>query len=198
VYNYYMDADSTRDKILHATLKIIGKEGFQSITIKKIADLAEVNIAAVNYHFGSKANVIKEAMKILNKKLLKSFDILENQELEPQERLRNFLLSYTEGAMEYPDVFRNFIYSAIKNDMENEDYVDFLRKEGVEKLKKALADAGAPAENKLLSMKMMQMICSLELPILMGKYVEQLAGLDYDNIDIRMQYIDMILKSLLS
>lgn len=198
MYNYYMDADSTRDKILHATLKIIGKEGFQSITIKKIADLAEVNIAAVNYHFGSKANVIKEAMKILNKKLLKSFDILENQELEPQERLRNFLLSYTEGAMEYPDVFRNFIYSAIKNDMENEDYVDFLRKEGVEKLKKALADAGAPAENKLLSMKMMQMICSLELPILMGKYVEQLAGLDYDNIDIRMQYIDMILKSLLS
>lgn len=198
MYNYKNDPDTTKEKILHATLKIIGKEGFQSITIKKIADLAGVNIAAVNYHFGSKANVIKEAMKVLNKRLLKSFDVLEDETIPPSDRLRNFLLSYTESAMEYPDVFRNFIYSAIKNEVENEDYVEFLRTEGVGKLKKVLKEAGAAQENKQLSMKMMQMICSLELPILLGKYAEQLAGLDYGNFEVRSQYIDIILRSLLS
>jgi len=192
------DAATTRDRILHATLKIIGKEGFQSITIKKIADLAEVNIAAVNYHFGSKTNVINEAMKVLNKKLIKCFEVLENKEISPEERLRSFLLSYMERALEYPDIFRNFIYRTINECGENSDYVGFLKKEGIEKIKRALKEAGAKAENEELSMKMLQMISSIELPILLGKHMNQLSGIDFDHEEIRVKYTEMILKSLLS
>jgi len=56
---------STKNKILEATLSIISNEGFQNVTIRRIAMDAGVNVAAVNYHFGSKDNVINEALEYL-------------------------------------------------------------------------------------------------------------------------------------
>jgi AcrR family transcriptional regulator len=196
--NYLKDATSTREKILHATLKIIGKEGFQNITIKKIADLAEVNIAAVNYHFGSKTNVISEAIKVLNGKLMKCFCVLQNKEIPPVERLRSFLLSYTESALEYPDVFRNFIDSAINNNAISSSYIEFLKKDGIGKIISVLKEAGVAEDGETLAMKMVQMISALEFPILLSKQVKFLAGIDYNENDVKEKYVELILKSLLS
>ena len=47
-------------------------------------------------------------------------------------------------------------------------------------------------------MKMLQMISSIELPILLGKHMNQLSGIDFDHEEIRVKYTEMILKSLLS
>lgn len=192
------DAVSTRDRILHATLKIIGKEGFQNITIKKIADLAEVNIAAVNYHFGSKANVINEAIKVLNEKLVKCFEVLEQKDIPPIERLRSFLYSYMGSALEYPDVFRNFIYSAINNCLDSGDYIVFLKKEGFEKIRSTINEVGLFMDNEILVMKMVQMVGSMKLPILLGEQMKQMSGLDFDKIEVRNKYVELMLKSLLT
>ncbi|MEC3533749.1 TetR family transcriptional regulator, partial [Bacillus thuringiensis] len=40
---------STKEKILNTTLELIKNEGFESVTIRKIAALSDVNIALVNY-----------------------------------------------------------------------------------------------------------------------------------------------------
>lgn len=196
--NYLKDAVSTRDKILHATLKIIGREGFQNITIKKIADLAEVNIAAVNYHFGSKTNVINEAIKVLNGKLVRCFEVLEQKDIPPVERLRSFLFSYMGSALEYPDVFRNFIYSAINNSLDSGDYIVFLKKEGFEKIRSTINEVGFFMDNEVLVMKMVQMVGSIQLPILLGEHMKQISGMDFEKIEIRNKYVDLMLKSLLT
>lgn len=192
------DTATTRDKILQATLEIISKEGFQNVTIKKIADLAEVNIAAVNYHFGSKSNVIDEAMKVFTTKLMKSFDTLENKDLPPRDRLENFLSSYAENAMENPDVFKNFVSSVI-NDNENScEYILFLKDKGLDKVRNTLKEAGVQDGKELLTMKMLQMIGALELPILLGTHMSYLAGINYQSSEMRGQYIDLILRALFS
>ncbi|MED2485085.1 TetR/AcrR family transcriptional regulator, partial [Bacillus thuringiensis] len=41
---------STKEKILNTTLELIKKEGFEKVTIRKIAKLLDINIALVNYH----------------------------------------------------------------------------------------------------------------------------------------------------
>ena len=46
------DIPNTKDRILNSTLYIIGKEGFQNVTIRKIAATADVNVASINYYFG--------------------------------------------------------------------------------------------------------------------------------------------------
>jgi AcrR family transcriptional regulator len=99
----------TSESIINATLKIIGEEGFQNVTIRKIAALAGVNVAAINYHFGTKDIVINEALKYLTGKLMKSFNLLKEKELSPKTRMQNFIRSYADAALEHPDVFRNYI-----------------------------------------------------------------------------------------
>ena len=56
---------STKEKILNTTLELIKEEGFESVTIRKIAELSDTNIALVNYHFGSKEKLISETIKVL-------------------------------------------------------------------------------------------------------------------------------------
>jgi AcrR family transcriptional regulator len=45
---------STKERILEAASDIFGCEGFKATTIRRIAESARVNIAAINYHFGDK------------------------------------------------------------------------------------------------------------------------------------------------
>ena len=53
---------STKDKILNAAEKLFAEQGFNGTSLREITSLAEVNLAAVNYHFGSKKELIKAVM----------------------------------------------------------------------------------------------------------------------------------------
>jgi TetR/AcrR family transcriptional regulator, regulator of cefoperazone and chloramphenicol sensitivity len=192
------DAVTTSDKILHATLKIIGKEGFQSITIKKIADLADVNIAAVNYHFGSKSNVISEAIKLLNGNRVKCFEVLEQKDIPPEERLRRFLVNYMGSALEYPDIFRSFIYGAINNRFNSGDNIILLEKDSFEKIKSTINEVGLYIDDDVLMLRLVQIIGCIQLPILLGNHMEQMSGIDFNDCAVRNKYVELMLKSLLT
>jgi len=58
-------------------------EGFHGITVRKIAAKAGVNVAAVNYYFGSKENLISEALAYLTVQLKDTFNILKNNDKDP-------------------------------------------------------------------------------------------------------------------
>lgn len=50
----------TREIILQTALRIIGRDGYQALTTRAITEEAGVNRALVNYHFGSKENLLLE------------------------------------------------------------------------------------------------------------------------------------------
>lgn len=52
---------STKDRIIISALELFSEKGFDGASIRDIADRADVNIAAINYHYGSKENLIKSA-----------------------------------------------------------------------------------------------------------------------------------------
>lgn len=45
---------TTKERILETAGDIFGREGFKATTIRRIAEAAQVNIAAINYHFRDK------------------------------------------------------------------------------------------------------------------------------------------------
>lgn len=45
---------STKNKILDAAEHLFAVNGFNGTSLREITSQAEVNLAAVNYHFGSK------------------------------------------------------------------------------------------------------------------------------------------------
>lgn len=46
--------EQTRARLLQAALRSFGREGYDAVSIRQIAERADANIAAINYHFGGK------------------------------------------------------------------------------------------------------------------------------------------------
>jgi AcrR family transcriptional regulator len=55
-----MPSDHTRTAILSAAERLYADRGFADVTLRDIVAAANVNLAAVNYHFGSKDELIAE------------------------------------------------------------------------------------------------------------------------------------------
>ena len=53
----------TKKKILDAAAMVFSKKGYHSTTIAEICQLARVNIASINYHFGDKESLYIETWK---------------------------------------------------------------------------------------------------------------------------------------
>ena len=54
---------STKDRILNAAEGLFAQQGFAGTSLREVTSRADVNIAAVNYHFGSKENLINEVFR---------------------------------------------------------------------------------------------------------------------------------------
>jgi len=53
---------TTKNKILDAAEQLFADKGFNGTSLREITGVAGVNLAAVNYHFGSKKELIKAVM----------------------------------------------------------------------------------------------------------------------------------------
>ena len=56
------EGTETRDRVLDAAEKLFAQQGFESVSLRQITTLAKVNLAAVNYYFGSKEGLIFEVL----------------------------------------------------------------------------------------------------------------------------------------
>lgn len=56
------NSPDTRQKLLAATIGCLAQYGVEGATVRRIVAHAGVNIAAVNYHFGSKEALLREAL----------------------------------------------------------------------------------------------------------------------------------------
>jgi AcrR family transcriptional regulator len=54
---------STRQRILEAAARTFAERGFRDATVRDICSRAGANVAAVNYHFGSKARLEEETLR---------------------------------------------------------------------------------------------------------------------------------------
>src|SRR5258708_1544261 len=68
----------TKDRILDAAEKLFGDNGFEATSLRDITTTAQVNLAAVNYHFQSKDSlieaVIARRIEPVNRKRLDMLD----------------------------------------------------------------------------------------------------------------------------
>ncbi len=76
-----MSSSDTKQQILDAAEQLFGEEGFTSTSLRAITGAAGVNLAAVNYHFGSKSElakaVISRHLVPLNQERLRRLDACE-------------------------------------------------------------------------------------------------------------------------
>ncbi len=108
------DKGDTRKRIILAAIDILNSEGISGITTRRIAEKAGVNSAAVNYYYGSKDNLIEQA---LNKTLEHVFSdwmmILELEELDLPVRIYCLLDFTMEGILRYPGVVHSHLFDPL-------------------------------------------------------------------------------------
>ncbi|MBV7273521.1 TetR/AcrR family transcriptional regulator [Clostridium sp. PL3] len=194
--NNFKDVPSSKDRILNATLYIIGKDGFQNVTIRKIADIADVNVASINYHFGSKDNVINEALKCITNKFMNSFQLLDDSQTAPIDKLRIFLRSYSDISVEYPDVFKNFVNQLIYNGTHESEYMMFIRQKGSDSIKNVLKDATGIEDNHTLSLMALQIIGSMIFPVLANDHAKFISELNYKDKMTRYDYVELLIRGI--
>jgi AcrR family transcriptional regulator len=89
------DARQTRERLLAAAAEVFARKGFWETTHAEICEKAEANIAAVNYHFGSKENLYVEAWKHAFEKSVQAHppDGGVSPDAPVQERLHGHILA---------------------------------------------------------------------------------------------------------
>jgi TetR/AcrR family transcriptional regulator, regulator of cefoperazone and chloramphenicol sensitivity len=84
------DGLETRQRIVEAAARVFADHGFHEATHAAISELAEVNTASINYHFGSKADLYVETWIYLEQQadLIHPMDGGVSSDASPEERLR--------------------------------------------------------------------------------------------------------------
>jgi len=93
---------STRDRILDTAERLFAEQGFHLTTLRQITQTAEANLAAVNYYFGSKQELIRAIFRrrldALNAARL---DRLDAVEADDRYDLEAVLEAFVEPALEF-------------------------------------------------------------------------------------------------
>ncbi len=179
----------TREKILTAVAEIL-TEGYASdqITIRQIAEKANVAIGTINYHFESKEKLLYEVASDL---LLDLSDNLLKEALEtihPAEQLRAFLVKTSDFVATYEKAFRvSIAYDLTQGDMSINYYLLPL-------LKAILGEEKSELELKMLSL---QILMPMQAILLNDREFWKFSGKDIFQKDQRDELIDVILKNTL-
>ncbi|MED3065906.1 TetR/AcrR family transcriptional regulator [Bacillus thuringiensis] len=180
---------STKEKILNTTLELIKKEGFERVTIRKIAALSDVNIALVNYHFGSKEKLISETIRVLLISFQGTFSILDNITVPAKERLKIFLLDYVLVIRQYPKLVRKIIAMGTTAFTSQYEYGDFLKRLGFSKVKNILSEITNETDQEILMMMTVQIFGSIFLPTLMMPILESGADIKVPSVEKQIDFL---------
>ncbi|MBN8480080.1 MAG: TetR family transcriptional regulator [Xanthomonadales bacterium] len=105
---------STKERILGAAEELFARNGFAGASLRELTSVAKVNLAAVNYHFGSKDNLVNEVFR-------RRLDELSAQRLDALARV----LAQPETSLE--DILAAFIHPALLLSLDTSGGATFVR-----------------------------------------------------------------------
>jgi len=112
-----------RERIVLATIECFEAFGIEKTTVRRIAQRAGVNTAAVNYYFGTKDRLVRLTLERMMDTAFAGQlrDIrAEAGALPPFALLRRYLLETLAGAVNYPGLSRSALYRTFQRHEDSE------------------------------------------------------------------------------
>jgi AcrR family transcriptional regulator len=113
-----MSQPDTKQRILNAAEHLFSRDGYHATSLRSITAVAAANLAAVNYHFGSKEALLEAV-------IMRRLDPLNEVRLGQLEAL----LQKAEQAEEVPscrDILRTFVEPTLRLRQQGADAEDFI------------------------------------------------------------------------
>ena len=143
--------EETRDNILTAALEIVKEDGWQALSMRKIADKIEYTAPIIYEYFANKKGILLELTRQGNILLLKDFQNAYAKYNSPQEQLIAVWRAYWDFAFKHKELYqlmygvdmnccemvksmpeaeaaRKLIYGLISNLMTDPEEIDVCRK----------------------------------------------------------------------
>jgi len=97
------DKEALRAKILEATSRLMVAEGFESVSIRRIAEQIEYSPATIYLYFKDKAELIDAICQELFGQMIEVLGAAVAQEADPLKRFRLGLRAYVEFGISHPN-----------------------------------------------------------------------------------------------
>ena len=97
------EKEGLREEILDAARTLFVKEGYESVSIRKIADKIEYAPGTIYLYFRDKAEILDRICEETFAKLLRKMDAIEHDSAAPLDKLRRGLRTYIQFGLENPN-----------------------------------------------------------------------------------------------
>ena len=187
---------STERRILDAAIQCIEMVGIQAATIRKIAQIAGVNSAAINYYFRSKDALLDRVLAATTENAFGDWErLIEDPTIPVVDRLRSILLEALEGTQQFPNLVKAHLHGPIMNS----DYETVFAKRfrafmvrARDALTQALPGNLDNLENRLVAL----FSATFGMGLLRGLFSEY-TGADLGRPESRAVYLELLLRHFL-
>src|SRR5258708_35438215 len=100
------EKQEVRQGILTAAREIARQEGWQSVTIRKVADRIEYSPPTIYEYFASKEDILLELMRLGFKTLLEGLQAARSSSEDPSTCLLAINRAYWHFALTHPDLYQ--------------------------------------------------------------------------------------------
>lgn len=187
------DETDPRQRLVMSTIRQIEERGLGRATVRSIASDAGMNVASINYYFGSKAVLIGLALDgAINHMIADGTRILDTPAQSHQAVLTELLTYYFEGARSYPNTTRAHLRPAFESD----DYSGaFFEKFGsvIERLRELLVADGVADE--VAGRRVIAALSAVFFPVLFGGLFAPAGGLE--TVRARREYVKGVVAAAL-
>jgi len=120
------EKEEVRGRILDAARDLFARDGYDAVTMRKIAEAIEYSPTAIYLHFKDKESLVRELCLADFDALAKAFQRIA-REPDPLERLRKVGLAYADFALEHPNHYR-LMFMTPHPEVERDEAEDAKRK----------------------------------------------------------------------
>jgi len=187
---------SKKDKIINTALKIIAKKGNLNFTIREVILDAEVNIASVNYYFGTKRKLVEEIEKKIIITFIEFQKTLLNYLIPPKQRLIQWANTLIDFLTENPGIILILSNKFISTEKIDENIESFIR-ENNKHLTTIIKEITGIEDEEEIQLKIMQINASLFYPMLFIENSIEMFGISIRDPIIQKKYVKLAFNSIL-
>ena len=192
---------NTKEKILSTTIELYGMKG--DITVREICEKAGVNVASINYHFGSKDNLLKEVEKHYSRLLFNiQNEIIMDKSKEPRRKLIDWANALMKFVLDYPALIMLVTNLVLQDESYNPEIINkFLAsKESKENIQKIIYSITKIDNKEILNFKYMQLFSGVIGPIVFQMIPNikdtNKVFVDLNNEEERKKYIENLVDTI--
>lgn len=174
-----------REQLLLVAEELFSEKGFDGTSVRDIAQAAAVNLAMINYYFGSKELLLKALLEFrFGGSFVQIEELEKNPQLSPMEKIEQITLNYVDkfiGNRRFHDIVSKEVNS--NRSQEVKDLINSYKLRNFEKVKDILAEGQRKKVFRKVDAEMVMatIIGTINQVINSRKMYCVLLKIDYDN-----------------